>query len=42
MLVAARHLAEAGFKVVCLEQGGWENAADFPGDELEWELVADS
>ena len=40
--VAARHLAEAGFKVVCLEQGGWENAADFPGDKLEWELVADA
>jgi choline dehydrogenase-like flavoprotein len=28
--VAARHLAEAGFSVVCLEQGGWENAGDFP------------
>ena len=40
--VAARHLAEAGFKVVCLEQGGWENASDFPGDKLEWELVADA
>ena len=39
--VAARHLAEAGFRVVCLEQGGWENASDFPGDKLEWELVAD-
>ena len=40
--VAARHLAEAGFKVVCLEQGGWENASDFPGDKLEWELVSDA
>lgn len=40
--VAARHLAEAGFKIVCLEQGGWENASDFPGDKLEWELVADA
>ncbi|MGH3019995.1 MAG: GMC family oxidoreductase N-terminal domain-containing protein, partial [Gaiellaceae bacterium] len=40
--VAARHLAEAGFDVVCLEQGGWENAGDFPGDKLEWELVADA
>jgi choline dehydrogenase-like flavoprotein len=39
--VAARHLAEAGFRVVCLEQGGWENASDFPGDKLEWELAAD-
>ncbi len=40
--VAARHLAEAGFSVVCLEQGGWENAGDFPGDKLEWELVSDA
>src|SRR4029453_7268972 len=40
--VAARHLAEAGFSVVCLEQGGWENASDFPGDKLEWELGADA
>jgi choline dehydrogenase-like flavoprotein len=40
--VAARHLAEAGFKVVCLEQGRWENPSDFPGDKPEWELVADA
>ena len=39
--VAARHLAEAGFRVVCLEQGGWENPSNFPGDKLEWELVAE-
>jgi choline dehydrogenase-like flavoprotein len=39
--VAARRLAEAGFKVVCLEQGDWENASDFPGDKLEFELVSD-
>ena len=37
--VAARHLAEAGFSVVCLEQGGWRNASEFPGDKLEFELL---
>lgn len=37
--VAAKELAEAGFSVVCLEQGGWRNAAEFPGDKLEWELL---
>jgi FAD binding domain len=31
--VAARHLAEAGFRVVCLEQGGWRSADEFPGDK---------
>jgi choline dehydrogenase-like flavoprotein len=40
--VAARYLAEAGFSVVCLEQGPWPNPAEFPGDKLEWELVADA
>jgi len=40
--VAVRHLAEAGFKVVCLEQGDWPDASEFPGDKLEWELVADA
>jgi choline dehydrogenase-like flavoprotein len=40
--VAARHLAEAGFKVVCLEQGDWTNASDFPGDKLEFELVSEA
>ena len=39
--VAARHLAEAGFKVVCLEQGDWANSSDFPGDKLEFELVSE-
>jgi hypothetical protein len=37
--VAAKHLAEAGFSVVCLEQGGWRNASEFPGDKLEFELA---
>ncbi len=40
--VAVRHLAEAGFRVVCLEQGDWPDASEFPGDKLEWELVADA
>ena len=40
--VAARHLAAAGWRVVCLEQGDWLNASDFPGDKREWELVAEA
>jgi choline dehydrogenase-like flavoprotein len=32
---AARILAESGFKVTCLEQGGWVNRADYPSDKLE-------
>ena len=28
--VVARRLAEAGFKVVCLEQGDWHDQADYP------------
>jgi len=39
--VAARRLAEAGFRVTCLEQGGWTSASDFPGDRLEFELLAE-
>ena len=37
--VVARRLAEAGFRVVCLEQGGWCNPSDFPGDKPEFELL---
>ena len=40
--VAARYLAEAGFSVVCLEQGRWFDPSDFPGDKLEWELLGGS
>jgi choline dehydrogenase-like flavoprotein len=38
--VAARHLAEAGFKVVCLEQGGWVDPGDLPGNKPEYEVLA--
>ena len=38
--VVALRLAEAGFRVVCLEQGGWLDRADYPGDKLDWELKA--
>ncbi|HEU4673627.1 MAG TPA: GMC family oxidoreductase N-terminal domain-containing protein, partial [Candidatus Limnocylindrales bacterium] len=34
----AKRLAEAGFRVVCLEQGGWHDKADYPGVRLDWEL----
>jgi choline dehydrogenase-like flavoprotein len=38
--VVAKRLAEAGFRVVCLEQGGWHDKADYPGVRLDWELAA--
>ncbi|WBO21970.1 GMC family oxidoreductase [Sphingomonas abietis] len=38
--VAAKHLAEAGFKVVCLEQGRKIDPGEFTGDKPEWELTA--
>src|SRR5437899_12293416 len=31
-------LAEAGFSVVCLEQGGWIRPQDMPHWQLDWEL----
>jgi choline dehydrogenase-like flavoprotein len=37
--VAAKHFAENGFSVVCLEQGDWVNASDLPGDKPEYELL---
>jgi choline dehydrogenase-like flavoprotein len=37
--VAARRLAEAGFSVVCLEQGEWPDRASFPGADSTWELA---
>ena len=36
--VVSRHLAERGFSVVCLEQGHWVNASEYPGNRPEWEL----
>lgn len=38
--VTALKLAEAGFSVICLEQGGMPNLNAFPGLREEWELVA--
>jgi choline dehydrogenase-like flavoprotein len=40
--IATLRLARAGFRVVCLEQGGWANPSDFPGDKLEWELLVET
>lgn len=37
--VAAKHLAQAGFKVVTLEQGHMPDANRYPGRRPEWELV---
>src|SRR6266508_2576866 len=38
--VVGLRLAEAGFKVVCLEQGDWLDRANYPGNKLDWELKA--
>ena len=38
--VAAKHLAEAGFDVVCLEQGPKVDNSEFWGDKPEWELMS--
>jgi choline dehydrogenase-like flavoprotein len=38
--VVARHLAEAGFDVVCLEQGDWHDKGEYRGIHLDWELTA--
>ena len=32
-------LSEAGFRVVCLEQGDWHDKAEYRGAELDWELT---
>jgi choline dehydrogenase-like flavoprotein len=37
--VVARRLAEAGFRIVCLEQGDWHDKAEYRGAELDWELT---
>ncbi len=36
--VVAKRLAEAGFGVVCLEQGRWWSASEFPDERSPWEL----
>jgi choline dehydrogenase-like flavoprotein len=38
--VAALRLARAGLRVVCLEQGGWQDPAAYPGAGPDWELQA--
>jgi len=37
--VAGLRLAEAGLRVVCLEQGRWHDRAEYPGPRIEWELA---
>lgn len=39
---AARILAESGYSVTCLEQGGWVNRLDLPSDKLEREVLTAS
>lgn len=36
--VVGRRLAEAGFDVVCLEQGVWPDRDEYPGPKPDWEL----
>lgn len=38
-LVAAKHLTEKGFDVVCLEQGQKVDVSEYAGDKPEWELM---
>lgn len=38
--VAALRLARAGLRVVCLEQGGWQDPSRYPGAGPDWELQA--
>jgi choline dehydrogenase-like flavoprotein len=37
--VAAKHLAEQGFRVVVLEQGDWVSQSDLPGLKPEYDLL---
>ena len=37
--VVALRLAQAGFRVACLEQGDWHDRAEYRGPELDWELT---
>ncbi|WP_020133573.1 GMC family oxidoreductase [Streptomyces sp. 351MFTsu5.1] len=36
---AARILAEGGYRVTCLEQGGWVNRSDYPSDKPERDVL---
>jgi choline dehydrogenase-like flavoprotein len=36
---ASKRLAQAGFKVVCLEQGDWVDTSTYPGDRPEFEML---
>jgi choline dehydrogenase-like flavoprotein len=36
---AARILAEEGYRVTCLEQGGWVNRVDYPSDKPERDVL---
>jgi choline dehydrogenase-like flavoprotein len=36
----ALRLAQAGFRVVCLEQSSWTDPSEVPGSKPEWELQA--
>ena len=38
--VVAKHLSEAGMKVVVLEQGEWPDRDDLPGEKVEYEFLA--
>ena len=38
--VVAKHLTEAGMKVVVLEQGEWPDRDDLPGEKVEYEFLA--
>jgi len=36
---AARFLAESGYRVTCLEQGGWVNRLDYPSEKAERDVL---
>lgn len=36
---AARILAESGYRVTCLEQGGWVNRSSYPSERLDREVL---
>jgi choline dehydrogenase-like flavoprotein len=38
--VVGRRLAGAGFHVVCLEQGRWQDPTEYPGQHADWELAS--